>query len=144
MGARLLAFACGEGLPILAAWLLPVAGAASRSVAAMAAAVEATVGDGLSLIHRAVQSGNPTVLKVLLEWGREHGHAWQAETPGPGGITPLHLAALLPPDSPIPQMLVQHCNPGALSPRGAQLACGACCTAACLPKTSVASVSAHR
>ncbi|KAG1672795.1 hypothetical protein FOA52_002783 [Chlamydomonas sp. UWO 241] len=71
-------------------------------------------GAGLSLLHRAVRSGSLSLVSGMLHWGLERGYAWRGDTAGPGGLTPLHLAALVE-DARIAVLLLDHCPPGALT-----------------------------
>ena len=70
---------------------------------------------GLSLLHRAVQSQDPEVVDLVLEWGREAEQPWRSDVPDPRGLTPLHLATLLknPVSASIVVLtLVASCEPG--------------------------------
>jgi hypothetical protein len=62
--------------------------------------------DGLSLLHRAVRSGCPDLVRGVLAWGQQHGYAWPIARGGPAGITPLHLSALLDDDGVVALMLL--------------------------------------
>ncbi len=64
------------------------------AVTASAASAGQWGGKGLSLLHRVVRSGNLSLLQGVLHWGAVAGYAWRADRNGPGGLTPLHLAAL--------------------------------------------------
>ncbi len=44
-------------------------------------------------------------VRLLLGWASAGGYEWSVNVPGPHGITPLHLAALLP-DCTIAELLV--------------------------------------
>ena len=80
--------------------------------------------DGLSLLHRAVQSGCSVTLATVLGWGEEAGSSWRCDLAGPMGLTPLHLAAILPDSSASRQavlLLLSRCQPGAQAWEG-------CCT----------------
>lgn len=58
---------------------------------------ELTTDDALTLLHRAVCSGSPQMVQTVASWGERHGLAWQwSEAHSASGITPLHLAAVLP------------------------------------------------
>lgn len=54
----------------------------------------ATAQAGVSLLHLAVQSGQPSMVSALLRSGRAHFFTWPWNIPGPAGTTPLHVAAL--------------------------------------------------
>jgi len=66
--------------------------------------------DGLSLLHRAVRSGSPNLVRGILDWGAAHHYTWPISSGGPGGITPLHLAALLEDDGVVAMMLLDACD----------------------------------
>jgi len=110
---RLLAFACDMGWYAVAQRVLPLAmriyGNASSTVDAVDAAVPC---GGLSLLHRAARSGSLPLVHGMLHWGFAHGYAWRADRAGPGGLTPLHLAALHD-DVRIAVLLLDHCPPSA-------------------------------
>lgn len=88
----------------------------ATSAAAMQRAAELAGRDGMSLLHRGAQSGSLPTLHTLLEWGEEAGSPWRCDLAGPAGLSPLHLAALLP--SPLSArqavlLLLGRCAPGA-------------------------------
>ncbi len=47
---------------------------------------------------------NPSQVELLLGWASVGGYEWSVSVPGPRGLTPLHLAALLP-DGAIAKLL---------------------------------------
>jgi len=110
---RLLALACDMGWCAVAQRILPLAmrtyGSASGAVDAVDAAAPR---GGLSLLHRAARSGSLPLLHRMLHWGAAHSYAWRADRAGPGGLTPLHLAALHD-DVRIAVLLLDHCPPSA-------------------------------
>lgn len=59
------------------------------------AAICALCPPGQPLLHTAVASGSAELLAVLGEWARTKGARWAVAEPGAGGVTPLHLSALL-------------------------------------------------
>ena len=75
-----------------------------------------------SLLHRAVMSKRQKVVETVLQWGEQEGgagqgggNAWRCDEPGVGGITPLHLAAMIPKEAvarSIAVMLMSACRPG--------------------------------
>lgn len=79
---------CNLVLDILLTHAAPVA-----SFAAIAAAVES--GDKLGMLHRAVRSGSVAMLTAVLKWAVQHRYRLRWDAPGPLGLSPLHLAALL-------------------------------------------------
>jgi len=121
---QLLVFACDMGWAAVAARVLPLATAqcscASEVVAAVnqASPVSQRAGSqgvkGLSLLHRVVRSGNVALLQGVLHWGQVAGYKWRADRSGPGGITPLHLAALQD-DAHILLALLDHAPAGAFT-----------------------------
>jgi len=66
--------------------------------------------DGLSLLHRAVRSGSPDLVRGVLTWAAQHSYSWPIASGGPGGVTPLHLSALLDDDGVIALMLLDACE----------------------------------
>ena len=72
--------------------------AAQSSRAAALARAEELAGrrDGLSLLHRAVQSQSAAMLAEVARWGEEASQPLRCDMAGPMGLTPLHLAALVP------------------------------------------------
>ena len=61
--------------------------------------------------------------QALIEYAKRHGHVLAADEKGPMGVTPLHLAALLPDNGAMAELLVLQCLPGEppsrnLSPAG--------------------------
>lgn len=52
--------------------------------------------EGMGLTHLVVRSASLPLLRALLRWGEAHAHAWDWGAAGPWGLTPLHLAAVLP------------------------------------------------
>lgn len=72
--------------------------------------------DGLSLLHRAVESRCGATLRAVLGWGEDAGAPWRCDLAGPMAITPLHLAALLPDPAAARHavlLLLSRCAPGA-------------------------------
>lgn len=51
-----------------------------------------------------------------MQYGARHGCVLRADGKGVAGITPLHLAALLPDGGTTAQLLADHCLPGAHAP----------------------------
>ncbi|GAB4817623.1 hypothetical protein N2152v2_004669 [Parachlorella kessleri] len=74
--------------------------------------------DGLSLLHRALQSRSLPMVQAVLGWGEEAGMPWPSNLPGPLSLTPLHLAAAIP-DAPLAagmlEQLLQRCAGGAVA-----------------------------
>ncbi|KAI3423834.1 hypothetical protein D9Q98_009670 [Chlorella vulgaris] len=84
--------------------------------AAVQRAGELACRHGISLLHRAVQSGCGATLRTVLGWGEDAGGSWRCDLQGPQGITPLHLAALLPDPAAARHtvlLLLGRCAPGA-------------------------------
>jgi hypothetical protein len=108
---RLLAFACDQGWLAVAGAVLPLAQACGSCAADIVAAIHAaTPHDGLSLLHRAVRSGCPELVRGVLAWGAAHGYAWPIGAGGPRGISPLHLAALVDDGGTTALLLLDACE----------------------------------
>lgn len=110
LGLRLLRFAISRGWPAASTLLLkglmvhcrlsfadvvalfPASG--SLPAAAAAAAVAAP---GLPLLHAAVTSGKLSMVRAVAAWGQRYGAPlrWDEPAAAAGGLTPLHLAAVL-------------------------------------------------
>jgi hypothetical protein len=96
--------------------LLSEAGAGSAAAALRRAAELGGGARRLSLLHRAAQSGDADTVTLALGWAREAGVSWRADAPGPRGLTPLHLAAVLPDPraaAAVALLIVAACEPGA-------------------------------
>ncbi|KAF8065724.1 SPL3 [Scenedesmus sp. PABB004] len=101
---RLVAAAVRAGCPATAAALLPLAGVGLGSADALLDAVAAAGTDalprdwaGAGLLHLAVASQSAPTLAWLLAWGAAAGATWLPRVTAaaaPGGLSPLHLAAL--------------------------------------------------
>ncbi len=50
--------------------------------------------------------------QALIEYAKRHGHVLAADDKGPMGVTALHLAALLPDNGAMAELLVLQCLPG--------------------------------
>lgn len=114
---RLLAFACDLGWAAVASRVLPLATAKCSCANEMVAAIHASTSSqpgGLSLLHRAVRSGNLALIQGMLHWGKVHSYQWRADRRGPFGITPLHLAALSE-EPRVMLSLLDHCPQGAFT-----------------------------
>jgi hypothetical protein len=100
MACRLAACAAARGWPATAALLLPAATAAGQSGAEAVAAMGAACPPSASVLHVAVGSGRAEVVEALEAWARAAGGgaalALAVDGRGPAGVTPLHVAALLP------------------------------------------------
>lgn len=95
IGVRLLQYFLDKGCPASCQLILDTLlthAAPVASFPAVAAAVRA--GDQLSILHRAVRSGSTAMLIMVLRWGVQHRYKLSWDSPGPLGLTPLHLAAL--------------------------------------------------
>jgi len=51
-------------------------------------------------------------VQALIEYAKRHGHVLAADDKGPMGVTALHLAALLPDNGAMAELLVLQCLPG--------------------------------
>ncbi|KXZ44247.1 hypothetical protein GPECTOR_70g477 [Gonium pectorale] len=90
---RLLGWAADAGLARVSTFLMSALLQYGQSAQAI---LEAPYADGLSVLHRCARSGNPTAVAALANWAASCGV--HAEWGGIGalGVSPLHLAALLP------------------------------------------------
>jgi hypothetical protein len=54
--------------------------------------------EGLPLLHAAVTSGQAAMVAAVLAWGARYGQPadWAERAPAAGGLTPLHLAVVMP------------------------------------------------
>ncbi|KAK9835951.1 hypothetical protein WJX81_000786 [Elliptochloris bilobata] len=140
---RLLLLCLDHGCAGIAAMVLPAVGLGCANVKQAVQCIEAAAtrrGDGtqMLLLHLAVRSRSPALVELLVTWASAGRYEMLATTPGPNGVTPIHLAALLPDDGAMAAMLVSLCEDGHeawTSTRcGAQsaaaLAAAASCTAA--------------
>lgn len=64
--------------------------------AAATPASAAAGGACLSFLHHAVRSQSVPLVTLILGWAEAEGAEFAADAPGPQGITPLHLAAIIP------------------------------------------------
>ncbi|GFR42085.1 hypothetical protein Agub_g2927 [Astrephomene gubernaculifera] len=101
---ELLGFACSRGWAATSTHIVLGLMDMGHSMAAINAAVQAA--HGWSALHLAAASGSAELLAMMALW-RSYGRygdsttvqeEWRAmlAAPGPGGLTPLHLAAVLP------------------------------------------------
>ncbi|WIA17578.1 hypothetical protein OEZ85_014403 [Tetradesmus obliquus] len=113
VGVRLLCFFVDHGLPAAAQMVLDTLLTAAAPAASFPTLARAAAGsDGLGLLHRAVRSGSTPMLLAVMGWGVRHRHCFAWDAPGPMGLTPLHLAALLGKQKrPVAAMVLQS-NPG--------------------------------
>lgn len=101
LACKLVAVSAARGWAALAAYLLPATIASGQSSAAAAAQMDAACPPGSTLLHVAVGTGSVRVVHALLSWA-DKGSAgsnrafWAVDTRGVAGVTPLHVAALLP------------------------------------------------
>jgi ankyrin repeat protein len=110
---RLLLLACTMGWPAVARMLLSLVSMDTNGDAsAVVDKLDAMVPGDLNLLHAIVRTNNVELLDEMLTWGINSNHQWDATVSGPRGITPLHLAALLPSDDML-DLLTDMC-PGAL------------------------------
>lgn len=77
--------------------LLPAVTADGLSASEAVAAMDACCPEGASLLHVAVGTGCVPLVACLSAWGAPLGAPWLVDAPaGSEGVTPLHVAALLP------------------------------------------------
>eukprot|EP00887_Chlorella_sp_A99_P007360 scaffold2.g7360.t1 len=96
LARRLVATAAARGWPALAQLLLPATTVDGASAAAAAAAISTACPAGTSLLHVAVGTGSVAVVQALAAWAKAQGAGWDVDARGMSGVTPLHVAALLP------------------------------------------------
>ncbi|KAF6262692.1 hypothetical protein COO60DRAFT_1635691 [Scenedesmus sp. NREL 46B-D3] len=113
VGVRLLCFLVDRGLPASAQMVLDTLLSCAAPAASFPALARAAAGcDGLGLLHRAVRSGSTATVLAVMAWGVQHQRCFAWDAPGPAGLTPLHLAALLgKQERPLAAMVLQ-CSPG--------------------------------
>lgn len=86
--------------------LLPAVTADGLSANDAVAAMDACCPDGTSLLHVAVGTGSAPLVQCLSDWGATRGRPWLVDAPaGSAGVTPLHVAALLPNSAAMRQAL---------------------------------------
>jgi hypothetical protein len=96
VGVRLLCFFVDRGFPASAQMVLDMLLTCAAPAASFPTLARAVAGsDGLGLLHRAVRSGSTAMLLAVMSWGVQHRHCFAWDAPGPMGLTPLHLTALL-------------------------------------------------
>lgn len=95
---QLVAAAVARGWAATVEMLLPAVTADGTPAAEAVAAMSGLCPSGATLLHVAVGTGCVPVVAALAAWGRAAEHAWQVDVQGGAahGLTPLHLAALLP------------------------------------------------
>lgn len=104
-----------DGLALLGSIASSVERRAQRIAAALGRGKELAGSDGLSLVHKAVQSGSVATLQAVLGWGSDSGKPWRCDEAGPFGVTPLHLCAVVPDpvlSGQLAGMLMDRCMPG--------------------------------
>jgi len=113
IACKLVAAAVSRKWIALTAYLLPATTAAGQSKEEAVAIMDAACPPGSALLHVAVGTGNVEIVKKLAQWGdalSSSSATTSATTTAPttrpftvnakglGGITPLHVAAILPPN----------------------------------------------
>lgn len=86
---------------LVSAWQLPFAELASRF------ALEGPPGS-LPLLHTAVMSGAFAAVQAAASWGARYGLPLLWDEPAAGGLSPLHLAAVLPDSGRLAMAIVAH------------------------------------
>lgn len=94
LGVRLLTFACSRGWPQTANLLISGLLHIGLDLPTIDAAVTGLKGSGL--LHTALQAQSPGLVWLLHAWGERCDHCWDLGAEGPHGVTPMHLAAVLP------------------------------------------------
>jgi hypothetical protein len=96
VGVRLLCFFVDHGFPASAQMVLDTLLTCAAPAASFPTLAHAAAGsDGLGLLHRAVRSGSTAMVLSVMGWGVQHRHCFSWDAPGPLGLSPLHLMALL-------------------------------------------------
>ncbi|GIL81719.1 hypothetical protein Vretimale_1355 [Volvox reticuliferus] len=90
---RLLATATDLGMARVSTFLAGVLWQYGQDVQAI---LEAPYADGLAIVHRCLRSGSPAVVRALLSWIKMSGVQIDLGSSGALGVSPLHLAALIP------------------------------------------------
>jgi ribosomal protein L12E/L44/L45/RPP1/RPP2 len=102
----LVAAAVARGWVAVTQMLLPAVTADGLSASDAVAAMDACCPEGTSLLHVAVGTGNVPLVQSLSSWGATQGRPWLVDVPaGSAGITPLHVATLLPNSSDMREAL---------------------------------------
>ena len=103
VACRLVAASIARGWSSLAAYLFPAVTAAGQSAAEACAFMDSLCPSGASLLHVAVGTGRVDVIDVLASWVSslppptpDRSSLWPVDAKGNGGVTPLHVAAVLP------------------------------------------------
>lgn len=84
---------------------LSVAAADMEGATELVEALDAMAGPNLTFLHAAVRSQNTELVEVLLEWACTEDYRFKIDAPGPRGVTPLHLAALIPDNGDMADLL---------------------------------------
>jgi hypothetical protein len=144
VGVRLLCFFVDRGFPASAQMVLNTLLTCAAPAASFPTLARAAAGsDGLGLLHRAVRSGSTPMVLAVMGWGVQHRHCFSWDAPGPLGLTPLHLAALLGKQKrPLAAMVLQTSSGESMVAQqwecgktagrihvGLWLSCGSCCKA---------------
>ena len=69
-------------------------------------APSARTAGGLSALHLAMRRGHPAIVEALISWSLCSGVRLNWSLPGPSGLCPLHLAAMLPHGESVIQALL--------------------------------------
>ncbi|KAK9819901.1 hypothetical protein WJX72_003783 [[Myrmecia] bisecta] len=102
---RLFLFAASKGWPAVAQLLLPVACVECRNVAEVVAEWDKLTAGQLSVLHLAVRSQSADMVALLLDFAACGGFQFDVTKAAARGITPLHLAAMLPDNGAIADLL---------------------------------------
>jgi hypothetical protein len=123
VGCRLLAFCTVRGWSHSAERIMHVllshTGAPYKAILEEVQALE----HGFSLLHLAVQSGVLQMVAAVLHMGEEQDEPWAWATPGPLGLTPLHLAAVGKGHEDIAEFALKS-DPGEQNRSSCQCSCG--------------------
>ena len=81
--------------------------------------------ESMSLLHLAMRRGHPAIVKALVSWSLSNGVRLNWSLPGPSGLCPLHLAAMLPHGESVILSLLQSSSPTRSDVASAWLLCRA-------------------
>ncbi|GFR40773.1 hypothetical protein Agub_g1387 [Astrephomene gubernaculifera] len=93
MCERLLAWAADAGLARVSSFLVAALRQYGQDVQAI---LEAPYADGLTIVHRCIRSRNAAAVVAMMGWAAGSGIRLSWDAHGALGLSPLHLAALVP------------------------------------------------
>eukprot|EP01025_Chloroclados_australasicus_P051995 TRINITY_DN6053_c0_g2_i3.p1 TRINITY_DN6053_c0_g2~~TRINITY_DN6053_c0_g2_i3.p1 ORF type:complete len:840 (-),score=71.82 TRINITY_DN6053_c0_g2_i3:1987-4506(-) len=93
-------------------WAMQLFGAECSSAKEVVTKLETYVSPGLTLLHLAVNTGNPGALNVLFEWAKLHNYKWSCLSKAKGGLSPMHFAAMIADGGLMARLLVHYFQHG--------------------------------